>query len=312
MLELCRDFFTFLNDSQVLYCHWKSTIRLQKGLDGKTDLDLLVHRNDTGPFELALGEFGFKRIVSPPWKRHPGVVDYLGLDRTTAAFVHLHVHYDLVLGEKHLKVIHLDREDYVLKTRRFIGIMPVPRPEVELLLAIIRFHLKYEPMEQALNRLKRALRPERPPYPAAVWEELDFLLKQTTPEDFRTVLREIRIPLSEELIMDYTGKLMRSEVTFREISAVRGHVLDRMRAFRTISPGRYRARKTIISLRTLPFVPAMKNKKLLPEGGRIIALVGADGSGKSTLVKDLESWLSWNFRCALSISGSRRARRSPS
>ncbi|HOD72520.1 MAG TPA: hypothetical protein PKO27_15955 [Deltaproteobacteria bacterium] len=295
MLDICRDFFTYLNDSQVLYCHWKSTIRLHKGLAGKTDLDLLVHRKDEQSFERALSTFGFKRIVSPAWKRYPGVEDYLGLDRTTAAFVHLHVHYNLVLGEKRLKVIHLDREDCVLQARRFIGMIPVPRPEVELLLAIIRFHLKFEPEEIALNHLKRTLRPARTPYPQAVWEELVFLLGQTTPETFRTVLREIRIPLSEELIMDFLDKLRRSEVTTSEIRSVRRHVMIRMRPFRTISPARYRARKALVSLRTLPFVPALRNKKVLPRAGRFIALVGADGSGKSTLVRDLESWLSWKL-----------------
>ena len=295
MLDICRDFFSHLNEHQVLYCHWKSTFRLQRGLDGKTDLDLLVHRRDMLSFERALGIFGFKRILSPPWKRSDGIEDYLGFDQASAALVHLHVHYKVVLGEKHLKVIHLDLEDYVLQTRKFIDIMPVPRPEVELLLAIIRFHLKYETREIAFNHLKRVLRPAHHPYPDAVWEELAFLLGQTTPETFRTVLREIRVPLSEELIMNYLDRLRRSEVTSGEVRRVRRHVLDRTRPFRTIPPARYHVRKALVSLRTLPFMPALRTKKILPNGGSFISLVGADGSGKSTLAKDLVSWLSWKL-----------------
>lgn len=295
MLDICRDFFSHLNEHQVLYCHWKSTIRLDKGLSGKTDLDLLVHRKDAPSLEHALSMFGFKRIVSPPWTRYPGVEDYLGCDQTTAALVHLHVHYDLVIGEKHLKVIHFNREDYILQTRRFIGIIPVPRPEVELLLAVIRFHLKYEQIEMALNHLKRILRPARPSYPAVIWEELVFLLGQTSPEAFRTVMRELQTPLSEELLMGYLDRVRRFEVTFSDIHAVRKHVLDRMRPYRTIPPARYHARKILVSLRSLPFMPASKSKKVLPGRGRVIALVGADGSGKSTLVKDLASWLSWKL-----------------
>lgn len=131
MLDICRDFFTYLNDSQVLYHHWKAKfIRLHKGLAGKTDLDLLVHRKDEQSFERAPSTFGFKRSCLPHGNATPGVEDYLGLDRTTAAFVHLHVHYNLVLGEKRLKVIHLDREDCVLQARRFIGMIPFPGPRL--------------------------------------------------------------------------------------------------------------------------------------------------------------------------------------
>ncbi|MBN2298596.1 MAG: hypothetical protein JXM72_08375 [Deltaproteobacteria bacterium] len=294
-MDICREFFTYLNTNQVRYCHWKSTIRLSEGLNGKTDLDLLIHQNDKQSFDEALGKFDFKRILSPKWKRYPGVEDYIGFDRSTTALIHLHVHYNLVLGEKHLKGHHLRIEEYILKTRVFVDTMPVVQPEVELLLAIIRVHMKSEVYEIALNQLKKYLRPARPPYTTGIWEELVFLVKKTSPEIFRNVLRELNLPVSEQLFMDYLEKLSQSTISSHDILYLRQHIFERLRPFKRISPVHYSAIKAFIKLRTLPLMPALKNKKVLPETGRIIALVGADGSGKSTLVRDLQSWLSWKL-----------------
>lgn len=40
---------------------------------------------------------------------------------------------------------------------------------------------------------------------------------------------------------------------------------------------------------------APSQKKTLPGGGRVFSVIGADGSGKSTLIADLKKWLSWKL-----------------
>ena len=295
MLDICREFFSHLNIAGVRYCHWKSTIRLPEALDGKTDLDLLVHGDDRQSFDEALERFAFKRILSPPWKSYPGVEDFLGFDNTTAELVHLHVHYDLVLGEKHLKGHHLAIEEYVLNTRVLTETVPVPMPEVELLLAIIRMHMKSELSDIMLNQLKKTLNPSRSPYPTPVWEELRYLVKRVSPDTLRTVLREMNLPICEQPIMDYLDKLSRASMKSGDLLEMRQHIFEKMRSFKRISPVHYTARKAFIKVRSLPFLRSVQNRKTLPGRGRIFALVGADGSGKSGLAKDLESWLSWKL-----------------
>ena len=45
MLAISKKLFDSWNDN-VLYCHWKSNEHLEDGLDGKTDLDVLVSAED--------------------------------------------------------------------------------------------------------------------------------------------------------------------------------------------------------------------------------------------------------------------------
>ncbi|HOO44652.1 MAG TPA: hypothetical protein PLM29_00380 [Deltaproteobacteria bacterium] len=221
--------------------------------------------------------------------------DFIGFDKKTTRLVHLHVHYKLILGEKHIKGHHIEREEYVLKTCIFTDTIPVPQPEVELLLAIIRIHMKTDLSEIALNRAKRYLHPERPSYPTAIWEELVFLVRRISPDAFRKVLQDLKLPVSEHLFMDYLEKLTRSAITPHDILIIRHHIFHMLRPFKRISTAHYFTIKALLKLRGLHLIPSPKNKKLMPHTGSTFAIVGADGSGKSTLAKDIETWLSWKL-----------------
>ena len=57
ILNICKIFFTYLNTHNIRYCHWKSNVNLQKALEGKTDLDILIHKEDKKKFESVLEKF---------------------------------------------------------------------------------------------------------------------------------------------------------------------------------------------------------------------------------------------------------------
>ena len=100
MLEICRSFFNHLNSNNIRYCHWKSNVRLEQALEGKTDLDILVHPDDRGKLETGVTIFDIKRVLSHRLKRVPDIEDYLGFDHDTGRMIHLHVHFQLILGQK--------------------------------------------------------------------------------------------------------------------------------------------------------------------------------------------------------------------
>ena len=68
-------------------------------------------RSDAERFEGILRRLGFKDTVQPGWKQLPGVYHSYGLDPPTGALVHIHAHYQLVVGDDMTKNIHLPVEE---------------------------------------------------------------------------------------------------------------------------------------------------------------------------------------------------------
>ena len=135
---LCRS----LEADRVRYCHWKSNESIARSASGENDLDLLVARADAERFELILRRLGFKDTDQPAWKRLPGIYHSYGLD-PTGVFVHIHAHYQLVIGDDMTKNIHLPIEAPYLASARSEGTFPIPSTAFELLLFLIRMVVKH-------------------------------------------------------------------------------------------------------------------------------------------------------------------------
>ena len=66
----------------------------------------------------------------------------MGFDAETGGLAHLHVHYALILGQKHVKNHHLGIESRFLDDVRTLGPLRVPSAEMEMLLLVIRANMK--------------------------------------------------------------------------------------------------------------------------------------------------------------------------
>lgn len=296
-LTICSVFFRHLNSKTIRYCHWKSNIRLDKALNGKTDLDILVHRQDKVRFNLALREYGFIQVLSPLEKRYPDMEDYLGFDPETGMLVHLHVHYSLILGQKYIKNHHLPIEDLFFQNLVTRDTVMTPCPELELLILIIRAHMKTDLVSLAKHAVKDILGQKYTPFPADIEEELAHLIERCDIRRFKDILQQSGLPIPEEVPMQFIERFIG-----RRLRCV--DVVDTMRlVFSSLQ--KYRRRKGWIVhldylkhyLAHIPGVDLLWNskQKTLPCRGKVFSLVGADGSGKSTLLKDLVSWLSWKM-----------------
>ena len=106
MLEICKKLFLEWNNS-VNYCHWKSNEHLGAGLDGLTDLDILMESNNREKGVQILRDLNFIQCNSQYGSRYPYVEDWIGFDMETGSLVHIHLHFMMVTGHRGLKEYNL-------------------------------------------------------------------------------------------------------------------------------------------------------------------------------------------------------------
>src|SRR5512141_391462 len=97
-IDLVASLCAALSAQGIDYCHWKSNPFLDRTASGDNDLDLLVSRPDAQRFTEILCSLGFKEVLAPAEDELPGVLNYYGHDERTGRLVHVHAHYQLVLG----------------------------------------------------------------------------------------------------------------------------------------------------------------------------------------------------------------------
>jgi len=294
VLTLCRDLFTQLNQKRVRYCHWKSNFHLKEALAGGiTDLDLLVDSENFSCFQEIVEQLEFVELLSPPSKRFPGMSDYIGFDESTGKLVHLHVHKKLILGQRFIKNHHLPIESFVLDhCRNFDGIM-IPDVEMELFILLIRAHMKL----QFKDVLFFVSKMQKYPFPEAIVKEFHWLIGNADLERLEVLFQESTLPISFKVFKDFPERILNNNLTVRYLYKVRRAVFSNLKSYQWNDPSGRELTVFIESFKRFPVVRRFVDfpRKTLPGKGFFFAIVGADGSGKSTLVKDLEKWLSWKL-----------------
>jgi hypothetical protein len=273
----------------VRYCHWKSNDMLHRSASGANDLDLLVHRHDGQRFAEVLDRLGFRHAVAPGRREHPGVSHHYALDAPSGRFVHVHAHVSLVLGDDTTKNFRLPVEAAYLASCSHERVLPVPSPEFELAVFVLRMVLKHATVD-AFAFGKGALGDNER-------RELDWLLARADAEGTLAVvgseLPGVGVDLWEECLAATTGRLplpRRLAAGRKATRALRAHGRRSWPHDLTL---RVLRRVTWGSRAYLLRLPA---RKRLARGGATIAVVGGDGSGKSTAVAGTVAWLGGPFR----------------
>lgn len=297
MLKICNDLFVRLNKQEITYCHWKSNSHLDKALSGKTDLDLLVERDHDPEFKEILREFDFKEILSPVDKRFPGLHDYLGFDRETGRLVHLHVHYNLVLGQKYIKNHHLPIEKYFLANTRLRHGVYIPNAELELAFLVIRAHMKVDLLSLIKHFIRNLQGKAYTPFPADIENEFSELIEESDPAILDEVIEDMGVPIDPGMFNDFINKFTENRLSVFAVINYRNAIISALTGYRRetgLKPVIKYYKHAFMEIRFLRYILPAK-RKTMPEVGISISLVGADGSGKSSHVKDLTKWLSWKL-----------------
>lgn len=282
--ELCEA----LEQYNVRYCHWKSNANIKKSLEGDGDLDLLIHRQDVQIFNHILISLGFKEAEVSNSRRIPGIRDYYGYDPSLTEFVHVHAHFQLIVGHDATKRIRLNVEDKYLDSARKVGVIRVPAAEYEYIVFIVRMVLKHLTWDAYFRMESRLSRNER--------FELEWLKDHISQEKVKGILStDFQIISQKEL--DRCAEILSnkrikfSDIKFGQRLENQLNVYSRMN--RWISYWRKLVYRFSEAVRHR--ILKKRSKKRLTCGGIFIAIVGGDGAGKTTLIDSLYPWLNEVF-----------------
>jgi thymidylate kinase len=273
---------------EIAYCYWKSVSRAERALSGESDLDLLVARRDRQRAIDILAAHGFKLWPDAAGFDHPLMTSFLGYHEATSAILHVHVHFRLVLGHSLVKNLRLPIEEQLIARSSFdskLGLR-VLDPVDEALLLAARANLETrwdDPI--ALRRgegLKRKFADDRAALAARVDSQA---LRERATQLFSN---EAATAIVEHF---RNGTTLKDPPTHHalgvELAGFRRY--GRVEAFlRGVS----RSARLALSALNRHFMNAPRlSRRRAPGGGVTIAIVGVDGSGKSTLVAEIRRWL---------------------
>jgi len=303
-LETLTSFFDALNQAGVRYCHWKSNLRLSQALVGQTDLDLLVDPGHIVVFRRILRAHDIKPMATVPSKRYPGVENYLGFDPPSGKLFHLHVHYQLVLGEQFVKNYRVPLEALFLDSVRMLHGILTPSPELELIILSIRALLKYRDRDV----LKDVLSIRSSGLPEQIQMEIRWLLEQTSLERISHALEGIAHIVPAEIVLSFLATVLVSPRHGFRLYGLRARLRRTLRPYQR----QHRLQASLryfqeLWRRRIRFVKnSSSNKMSLPNHGLTLAIIGADGAGKSTICHTLDKWLAWKLNTKLYYMGSKQ------
>lgn len=287
-LGLVRSLCKELNTKGIAYCHWKSNAMLDRSASGENDLDFLVNRADVQLFTEILYRLGFKQARDLPLREMPGVLDYYGYDAAVNRLVHIHAHYELILGHDATKNYHIPIERPYLESAVQGDLFKIPAPEFELIVFVIRMILKHSTWDAILGRQGRLSAAER--------EELSYLQSRVSQEQMYHILKQHFRHLDVSLFVACMESLKRNCPFWVRIrvgqqlqSRLRAHA--RRSQISDVLLKLWRRIVTAVRRRILGHLP----KKLMASGGLMVAIVGGDGAGKTTAVRELHTWFSQEF-----------------
>lgn len=281
---------TALRQNNIRFAHWKGNSHLLESLEGKTDVELLIYPDDRSAFESVMEKLTFKKLLSLPWNSYPNVEDWIGFDYETGALLHLHTHFALTTGIRYAKYLHLPWLEVFfkhLKVDRQTG-WPIPRPEMEALVLLLRIWAKL-PEKSGKTKILEI--------PISKQNELIDLLRNADTEYLINLCQELR--LTPPVDLDKRITKITSDHTTKDMLYLSQHFSSQF-AFSNSSSitsmkslyFKYYLKTTRVSTRLLG--PLQQKKRMLG-GGKVIALIGSDGSGKSTLSNDITKWLTFKI-----------------
>lgn len=283
-LLLIRELCAELDEKGIKYCHWKSNAAVDRSASGDNDIDILISRPDVQHFREILIRLGFKECVSHKVKQLPGVENFFGYDFTANKFIHVHAHYQLVIGHDMTKNYHLPIEKWYIDSAEKQGLFMVPAPEFELVIFVIRMIIKHSTWDVILREgsLSKTAR-----------QELIYLESRADRQKLEYILEQY-LPFIDVALFDECQNALQPGCSLLKRIKAGQHLLRRMKVYARrplLEDFLLKHWRTISLIFQYRFLRRYIRYRLV-NGGAMVAIIGGDGTGKTTAIDQLYKWLS--------------------
>lgn len=282
--------FNSFEQNNILYLHFKSNTNLDKSFEGKGDFDVLVDKNRISDIETLIIKCNGKRHNPVHIGSYPGVDNWLVFDDLSGKIYHLHLHYQLATGKSFVKDYVIPWNDVLFSTRvkdPNYGIY-ITNPNVELLLLTFRIVLKAKMFDRCkklfgLYKLNRGMQKE--------WDDLSGKVSHS---ELLKVSESLSPGVPSGIIDIISKENLTSSDFFRLHVCVRKAMSDYRRVSGIEATVRSEIYNMVVRARkilSVKFGRLSILRKTSLQGGLIIAFVGVDGAGKSTVSNEIAKWI---------------------
>ncbi len=283
-----------LNSKGIACCHWKSNFYLARALSGETDLDLLVDRRSLSQAIAVLRSLNYKPAAVRWGPRTPSISHYYGFDPQLGQLTHVHLFSRILTGESFVKSHLFPFESMMLENTHHMGQIMVTSKPAELVLFTLRTFIKYSSLLDLVYLHRRS---------EDIQAELRWLQADSDLSEALCLLREYCPVIDEQLFIKCVDTI-NTNGSLAERVRLAQQVRRRLRIYAKYSGfTRVLAYLHLLCGQVQRNLNGNKKNKILDAGGAIIAFVGPDATGKSTLVSECASWLNKVFAVSVLHAG---------
>ena len=294
MLEVCRNIFAEWNSKGLKYCHWKSNEHLVAGLNGLTDLDVLLSKENKEEGCTILVKMNCLKCKSQYGSRYPDVEDWVGMDDETGNLIHIHLHFNLLTGHKGMKEYSLPWTADMLETRMLDekSNVYISDPNWELITLYTRICLKASDKQVRQAQLNTfCLSNDYQKEISYLKQRVNWAVINQNLLHYFSIEAEGMLSLMKKEKMDSHSFLVMRKMTERMMESY-----NRYGKFSTFLRKNYfHAVLRLMSYLKRKNYNLILRKTPSDTKGITVAFIGQDGAGKSTITTDLEKWLRWKM-----------------
>ena len=267
---------------EVSYCHWKSNYHIDYAVTAREDIDILIREHDFPAFNKIMLDEGFRHSDSVTNREQPGVFHFLGNDEKTGSLINFHVYTRILTGDHFMKSWALPFEELLLSETARHGLIHLPPKSSEIIIYVVRNMIKHTTLFD-LMLVRKEGKANKEEYKWLTNDldievslvKLEKYFPEISADEFKEALHLIGSngPIQRRIILGFRFRNALSK--YRRYSQIN-------QSFRSVTS----AFKMAIS----KFGRKEKHMNLLT-GGKIIALVGPQATGKSTIANAIRGWL---------------------
>jgi hypothetical protein len=265
-----NNFLSKLDNHNISYVSWKSNHELKSAMSGFGDIDLFVPLNSSSKFVDLCRSDGWIEVFNPiavyPWIKH-----FYGLGDNSKVF-HIHVYFKLITGDSWIKEYCLPFEKWIIENREWSSNYDiwVMNNISQAYLFLIRHLIKNGTFVGRLLYMRNF---------TTYHEEWKHCCNNVR-------LKDVQGPIDVGKYLEGSG-VFEDNFELPKISLAKKFRLAcyPFLRFKNFSLPLLHAHSFILRLFNKFF---LKQKKLFPKKGITIAISGVDGSGKTTMIEEVD------------------------